>query len=253
MDNLDGLELSPSQHAYSIRLSDYAMQTNAVDLVRAAKEELTYWAADVVDKAISAALAAATTATSSARGAQEIFGGDAYSKATLASGDILTTDLVANAKTRLMSTTVKYWSGSTEGDSSDYKNPWLNTPEEPFVLFIAPENENAFLKDSQFVNASEYGNNDIVLNGEIGRYLGTKIVVTSNTPRFTDGGGASVIGHTCLLLKAKKASALAWGLPPTLKIFDYPSNLQTRIILAMNYATSVFYTDAIVKIWVTDA
>lgn len=262
LSNLDGLQLTPTQHAYAVYISDYALRTNAFDLINVAKEELVYYAGDVVDQGVAAGIRDAGTATSSVRGAQELFGGDASSTATIESGDILTTDLIADAKTRLMSKTCKYWSGGSQASSSAAKNPWISEPGEPFVLFLSPEQENALLKDSQFVNAAEYGGNEIVLNGEIGRYLGVKVVVTDNTPASGDGGqctgsdwggGTDVDGHMCLIIKSRKCAAFAWGRQPDLQAFPFPSNLQTRIVLAMDYATDSFYDDAIVKIFVSDA
>jgi len=262
LTGLEGLQLTPTQHAHAVFLSDYAVRTNALDLIAVAKEELVYYAGDRVDIAVAEAMRDAGTATSSARGAQEVYGGDASSTATLEAGDIISTDMVADAKQRLMSTAVKYWSAGSEATSSAKKNPWVSTPDQPFMLFIAPEQENAFLKDSQFVNAAEYGAQEIVLNGEIGKYLGIRILVTSNTPASASGGqatsddwgsGTNLDGHMCLMVKGGKAAAFAWGREPELEIFRYPTNLQTRIVMSMDYEAKAFYGDAIAKLFVTDA
>lgn len=261
MDNLDGKQLTPSIHAYGVAISEYALRVNAVNLLQAAKEELIYNAGDVVDQAIAAALRAAGTATSSARGAQELFGGDASTCITLEAGDILDTDLVAEGIRRLEDTACRYWSGGSEGVSSASKNGWFNTAAEPFVLFIASPQKTAFLKDSQFVNAAEYGSQEVLLNGEVGKYLGVKIVVTPNTPKSGDGdycldtswgSGTDLAGHMCLMVKSKKCAVFAWGLEPDLKVFEYPRELEMDLILAMDYAVSAFYTDAVVKIYVLD-
>lgn len=262
IDNLDGLQLTPSPHSYGVAIPRYLLNTNAVDLINVAKDELVYYAGDVVDQAIAEGLRQAGTATSSASGAQELFGGDATSLATLESGDILTTDLIADARTRLMSTTCKYWSGGSQGDSSASKNGWMPDDKEPFMLFLSAEQDNGMIKDGQFVNAAEYGTNEIVMNGEIGKYLGVKYIITPNTPASGDGGfcesddwgaGDGVKGHMCLMVKAKKACAFAWGDEPDLQVFDYPREQETDLVLYMEYDTDSFYDDAIVKIYVSDS
>lgn len=253
MDTLKGLTLTPSPHAYGIAISYAALRKNQVNLITAAREELTDYYADVVDTAVATALAGATAATSTTKGSTTLFGGDAYSTATLASGDILTTDMVAKARRILMGKTAYYWSGSSFSASSEGKSPWYPEPNAPFVLFIAPEQEEVLLTDSQFVNAAEYGANDVLLNGEIGKYLGAKVVVSVNTPSYTNWGSGSLAGHVCMLVKAKYAAALAWSQRPRLRIFDFPSELEQRVILEMDYAADDLHSDAVVLMKVADA
>jgi N4-gp56 family major capsid protein len=262
LTNLDGKQITPVAKNVGVALSNFSLQTNAVDLIRAAKEELTYHAGDRLDQDIAYAIAIATAAFNSVRGAQTIYGGDARAESELATGDKITTDIVADAKTKLMSTTMKYWNPAApaaEAVSALEKNPWQNVSGDPFVLFIAPEQENVFLKDAQFVDASEYGGNEVVMNGEIGKYLGIKIVVTDNVPSIVttaawDGGGnAGAKGHRCIMCKPKAAFAVAWAIKPDLKVFDYESELEKRLILEMAFAVGTVHNDAIVFIDVTDA
>lgn len=44
------------------------------------------------------------------------------------------------------------------------------------TLVIHPNCENSLIKDSSFVDASQYGGREVVLNGEIGRYIGLRVV-----------------------------------------------------------------------------
>jgi len=253
MDNLDGVTFTPTPHRYAINISNYALRINAVNLIAAAQEELAEYTANVVDSAIATALKDATDATSSAAGAQTIYGGDATSTSTLEAGDVLTTDMIADARKRLMSTVCKYWSGGSEGTSSATKNPWYPEPDAPFLLFIGPEQENTLLKDSQFVNAAEYGSQEVVLNGEIGKYLGIKVISTVNTPSATNwGSGSNLAGHICLLVKAKYCVGVAYGQRPTLNIVDWKIKDQKRIQLTMAYDVQTIHNDAIVKIYVVD-
>jgi N4-gp56 family major capsid protein len=262
LNNLDGVQIIPTDKSQGISVSNWALQTNAIDLIRAAKEELTYHAGDAVDLDIAYAVANATAATSTARGSQTVYGGDAQAESELAAGDTITPGIVADAKTKLASSTCKYWTPSSpaaEAVSSQKKNPWKNVPNDPFVLFIAPEQENSLMKDSQFINASEYGNNEVVMNGEIGKYLGIKVVVTDNVQSFTAGGTAldggsapGATGHRCIMCKPKAAYAYADAITPRIIVEDYPRQLSKDIILEMAYGVSVIHNDAIVFIDVAD-
>ena len=49
-------------------------------------------------------------------------------------------------------------------------------------LVIHPKIENALLKLSQFIDASVYGGREVVMNGEIGKYLGLRVLVTTLVP-----------------------------------------------------------------------
>jgi len=125
---------------------------------------------------------------------------------------------------------------------------------------IAPEQEEVLLTDSQFVNAAEYGSNEIVLNGEIGKYLGIKILVANNVTAVAAGGtspdGTSTVTpamHRCIMVKSQKCGAIAYGYEPKLTVFDYPNRAQQRILLETSYQAKVLYKDAVVFIDVADA
>lgn len=262
LNNLNGLQVSPTPKNAGVAISYWALQTNALDLIKAAKDELTYHVGDRVDQDVAYAFSSATAAVSGTIGAQTIYGGDARAESELTAGDKFTVNMIADAKTKLSSTTCKYWnpaSPAAEAVCSVRKNPWTNESNSPFILFISPDQENVMLKDSQFTNAAEYGSSEVVMNGEIGKYIGIKVVVTPNVPSFDtssalDGGSnAGAVGHRCILAKPKAAVALAWAIKPDLRVFDYESRLEKRLVLQMAYGTGVIHADAIVFIDVTDA
>lgn len=267
LTNLDGVVFTPARANYGVALSNYAIQTNAVNLVQSAKDELTYHAGDVVDAAVATGLGDATrSASNTSGGAQSVYGGDARSYVELAAGDTLTTDMIAEAKRKLKSTKVRYWAAAGAGESDEaenstsyVKNPWHGTPDEPLMMFIAPEQENILLTDSQFVNAAEYGGNEVVMNGEVGKYLGVKVVVSSNVEHTASGtahgstpdgiggsGSTSVAADRCMMVKAKRCGALVYGIRPRLYSFSYPSQLEQRVILEQTYQAQAVQDDAIV-------
>jgi len=258
--NLSGVVITPVPQNEGVAISNQAIRTNAIDLVKAAKDEMIYAAGDGLDRNVMATLNSdSNRATSTTLGSQAIYGGDATQASAITAGDTITTDMVAEAKRLLQSTNCRYWTyGTGKGTSSETKNPWQNESGNPFVLLIAPEQEEVFLTDSQFVNASEYGDPSVIRNGEIGKYLGVKIVVANNTPYYgaatthADTGTTAVAQHRCMMIKDKKSVGLAWGLKPRLAVFDYPTNLQKRLVLEESYASSVIHPDSIVHINVSD-
>jgi N4-gp56 family major capsid protein len=55
-------------------------------------------------------------------------------------------------------------------------------PTQGRFLAIAPEFHSLLLQDNRFIDASAYGTNTPVMNGEVGQVLGFKVVVTLNNP-----------------------------------------------------------------------
>lgn len=260
MDNFTGVTITPVQYSARITLENYAIRVNVHNLVEKAREQLIYGVADKVDRSIAIAIGDATETTSTVAGAQTLYGGDAVSDATLAAGDVLTTDLVAEAMNALEGTDAYYWSSGTRTLSSGTKNGWFMSTDTPFMLFIGPPQQMALRKDSQFVNASEYGSDEVVLNGEIGKYLGVKIVVTNNIEKVAagvagpDGQGNAAVGMTrCLLCVPNKAYCFVWGLAPEISVVPIQWQAAQSIVLECAFAGKGVFHDSVVKVDVANA
>lgn len=270
IDNMDAEAIAPTPKYAGVAISNFSLKVNALNLLNYAKEELSYAIGDHIDRYIVTQIGDATDASSGTTyGAQTLYGGDATSDKSLATGDVITTDLVAKGARYLKSLNCYYWvtadggATGTETQSAD-KNPWMPSAGEPFVLFIGPAQEETFRKDSQFVNAAEYGSDKVIHNGEIGEYLGIKIIVTNNLENVATTGTAPDCAQTggtaspgaimtrCIMMKGKKAFTFVWGQRPQLKVFDYPQRDQTWVTLVSAYAGAVIQDDAVVFIDVTD-
>jgi len=263
---VNGISLAPTDGHDGVELTNKSVRTSAIGIIEFCREELEYRLADKLDTACSTALDDAAAMSTTVNGMQTIFGGDATdANSGLDAGDTLTTDMIAKARRLLMSDLGYYWNTNawTQVTSAQItKNPWEPEASAPFVLYIAPEQEEVLMTDSQFVNASEYGGREVVLGGEIGSYLGTKVISTTKTPglaaedSFTHQGSTcsvDVASHTCFMVKAQKCGAIAWGLKPNVKVFDWPSGAKKRLVIDYSYAADSMYDDAIVKLAVTDA
>jgi N4-gp56 family major capsid protein len=62
-----------------------------------------------------------------------------------------------------------------------------NVPSDDRFLVISPEFEALILGDDRFTDASKYGSNTAILNGEIGRAVGFRVLVSNNLPGGTAG------------------------------------------------------------------
>jgi len=253
LSDVDGVEFAPTRYNYRVALTNKMLNTNAINMVRYAREELAYKWANDIDGAIATGLVAATVASSGVPGRMDLFGGDASSTTTLTDGDTIDTDMIAEAETLLEDKYNWYWDGVTHTRDSTLKNPWVNTSDSPYLLFIAPKQREIFRKDSQFVNASEYGSDDVLLNGEIGNYLGVKVITSNNVPSYTNfGAGGDVTGHKCIMVKSQYCGGIGWGQKPQIKAFDWPMRDQKQVILNFEYDVEALQKDAIVLLNVTD-
>lgn len=232
IDNVSTQTFTPAVQKLGARISKEVVDTSQIDYIRFAREQMAYDASFKIDNAFATAIEGTTPWTGYAA---VLYGGDATNTTTLEAGDILTTDLIAKGQRYLKA------------------NGWVSEPDRPFVLFISAVCEEALLKDSQFVNASEYGSNEIVMNGEIGRYLGLRVISTEQCPSAATWGGGSLAGHTCFLLKAKVAYGIAYRDRPTMD-FEYKKDEAAyRIYLDMSFECKTLQVGALVLIKVLDA
>jgi len=212
-----------------VAISKQVFMTCAVDLLAQARYVIAQDMADDVDLAIATMLQSTSITTNL------LWGGDATQVEDLSDGDVLTTDLIAD--------------GIRQIEINNFV---------PKYLVISPYQKATLLKDSQFVNASEYGSNEVVMKGEIGSYLGLKVIVTTNTNlSYTTGDtevnenaspGADM--NVCLLIGQNRqgmncAGGIAWKELPHID-YEYEKNEARHLIYYdQAFTTSIMFTEAI--------
>lgn len=165
MDTLDGETVTIDDDADwyegGIKISKQKVRTTPVDVMEVARHHLAKQIArdvdtELYDEAVNGAQSVVASAAA----------GNEYKETDHSSGSHvvdrtesgrLTPDSIAEAAARVEA------------------NEW-----EPYALVISSDHKKDLRTDSQFTNAAEYGSDDVVLNGEIGMYLGIRVVV-SNT------------------------------------------------------------------------
>lgn len=259
-NHINGVIIEPTPYYQAAYITNFGDFHNARNLVQDKMDELSYALADYIDVAIAKALGDATETTSTVAGAMTLYGGDAYSDNTLSAGDILTPSLINEAEVLLSGKTAYYWSGSTFTASTGIKNPWKNEPTDPFVLMIGQRQKQALRNSSQFVSAAEYGNRVVISSGEIGDYLGIRVICSNNTESVAaggtapDGGSAPSVNMTrCLLIKGRAAYTFVWGRSPRFESWTKGWQDAKGITLVCDFAGSIIHADAVIKIDVADA
>ena len=224
INNLTTVVFTPTTHKFGVAIAKDVVRTSQVDVVKHAREQMVYDSALTIDTAFNTALLADSTNA-------VLFGGLRASVGALVAGDVLDPDLIVRANRVLKS------------------NGWVPESDKPFVLTIPSVCEEALLKDSQFTNAAEYGSNEIVMNGEIGKYLGIKVISTEQCGAASFN---SLDGHYCYLFKAGVAYGIAYGEKPTLQ-FEYDKErAEYRVYLDMCYDINVLQGTALQVMKVLD-
>lgn len=225
-----------------IRISKEIALTSRVDLVALARYAIAQDMAQDVDTALSG--------TNSAAGvfqdtniSNRVYGGDATAPSGLTTGDIMTPELFADAMDLI--------------EANNFV---------PFMTFIHPKQLKALRKDPQFINASEYGGREVVMKGEVGQYLGNRIVPTTNVPNYsssdtdnnetTETWGAD--GHTAQFIGtnragAKVAGCLAWKERPNIGYEYWRSLSSHRVYYDQTFDTALVFKQAVALAKTTDA
>ena len=236
MSKLATVDLTPAWKLGGVAIDKALVQTSRVDLIEEAKFILAEDITEVMETDITKEIDNSVTTN-------VVYGGDATTPATLATGDKITVDLVADAIDK------------------------LGTKWKAALLFIRSAQRSVFHKSSQFTNAAEYGSNEIVLNGEIGKYLGVKVIETDLTQHYTAGdqdegiaGGTGLWGPTgssCQLIGfthgGRKPIGFAWKEKPNVD-YEYSKRKATHYLLSdVAYKAQVIHETACCLIKVSDA
>ena len=113
-------------------------------------------------------------------------------------------------------------------------------------------------KDSQFVNVAEYGGREVVLNGEIGRFLQFKIVSTTNVNAKTVGGQSwGADGHLCFAYgknpQGKWPVTLVWKEKPAYSMEFLKRWNNHYIYVDAAWDVELVQDSGVVLVYVTDA
>ena len=219
LDDYGTLDLTPAPFLSSVRITDDVIEEVQADVLA----DANYLIAEALAQYEDTLILSTVADTSSIN---EVWGGDATSEADLDTGDIMTTDLFANALRELR---IDSYGMATSN----------------LVCFIHPYMENAFLKDSQFVNAAEFGSDTVIQKGVIGKYLGVTIVSTPNVTANSPNSGS---GYTCLMWEVGKGPVVA--VKHDVRV-ETDRNVQYQcydVVGRIKFAVGVLFVNAVCKL-----
>lgn len=237
LTNIDTVSLTIGSSDWKlgkVTVSKQILLTSRVDLMKEARYQIAQNLARDVDKALATALQDATITNI-------VYGGGRTAIGDLVTGDVITTDLFSDAMDKI--------------DENNFV---------PAYAFLNTAQIKTFRKDPQFTSAAEYGSNAVVMKGEIGEYLGVKILVTTNTPNYASGAtdvnatpdtwGAD---GTCGIMvgvgrdKSNVAVALAWKENPNIGYEYDQDRANHEFYLNQCYKTGIIQPKAVCLIKVS--
>ena len=180
-----------------------------VSIVEMAHKQLVRQYLETIETDANSTLYGATVSSSAA---SAIFGGDATTTGTLATGDVITVDKIIDMKIEMQ----KKNFGKRPGDA---------------VLFIHPEQYKQLLKSSQFTNAAEFGGNAVVTRGVIEEYVGVIIEVSTLVTSASTWGSGALAGHYAFLIDPTAAAGIVWKEKAKVKVVTEDDERVHKVLL----------------------
>ena len=163
------VQVTPKEYGGAFQITRKEMDRAFANILNEKASSAGYALAKVKDDTIYAALVSGATTTK--------YSNQVAAATDIASSDVFETDLIADGISALRV---------------------LNR--DPVYLVIHPYQENALLKDTQFIDASQYGGREVVMNGEIGKYLGLRVFSSNVCTSVGVSTAGTDIGYKALLL-----------------------------------------------------
>lgn len=188
-----------------------------VSIIELAHKQLVRQYLETIETDANTMLESCTLSTSYA---SSVFGGDATTKGTLATGDVLTVDKLIDMKIELQ----KKNFGKKPGDA---------------VVLMHPEQYKRLLKSSQFTSAQEYGGNGPLTKGVIEEYVGIKIEVSTLVSEGTIAANTTsalmgvwgAAGHIVYMLDPSAAAGIVWKEKAKVKVVTEDDERVHKILL----------------------
>lgn len=207
LDNLDTVEATITSgsdwYKGGVAISKEALLTTSVDLVAEAENAITEKMAQDVDEALR------DEAVNNTPGAHNVD--------QTTSGEV-TPDSVSKAMEHI--------------ETDNYV---------PRFLVISPAHQHDLRTDSQFTNAAEYGDREVVANGEIGTYLGVRVLtstaISSKAVMVGENRAGELVGQ-----------ALVWKEEPNMAMEYDRESAEQRIYYDQAFTTVTIQPDALATI-----
>ena len=213
---VDRLEITVKEIIAAISVTRQVIEQVTFNVVDVLTDLLSEGVANKEDKDILAALNAASGI------AGTLYGGDATQESEVDSSDVFSTDLLANAITTMR-----------------------KEKREPREVVIHPAQEGPLLKSDKFINAAQYGGREVIMNGEIGQWLGIRVLKTTQVPTGTGAGGITTY-HAFLISERVWVEEVKRD--PEVEPKYEPGERKTYLYGTMEYGLGILNAKGIVKL-----
>lgn len=206
--------VTPSEYGSAFQITRKELDRAFVNLLNEKAADAGYALARIKDSTIISALVSGATST--------IYPNSKTAVTALATTDIMDTDVIADARKTLRA---------------------LNRT--GLYLVIHPYQEARLAKNSNFIDASVYGGREAVLNGEIGKYLGIRILVTNLVSTTGAGAGSTTLTAYQALLLGPRAFVVAQKRRPTIDSKYEPLDRAWTVAYVEDWGASVLNANEI--------
>jgi len=204
--------VTPTEYGGAFQITRKEMDRAFVNLVEEKAADAGYALAKVKDETIAADLVS--------NAGNSVYVNSKVST-TIASTDIFETDAIADAVTEIRKDNFS-----------------------PLYMIIHPVQEGPLMKSTQFTDASIYGGREVVLGGEIGRYLGLTVLSSTVVPTATEN---SITVYKALML-GPRAFVVAQKRTPTIDSKYEPLDRAFSVAYVEDWGESVLNANQICTI-----
>ena len=246
--------ITPTKSGCAVHITQEAIEGAELNLIRDSVTEAGIAIADKEDSDIIKGLLKYTVdyATLSGAATTTISGGLlVYVDET--ESNLTYVDYVDGKMVHAGACTVTYWQSSHSSDNFTDAladgNTWATSAYEniasavtevkgrkwnPKFCVMHPDALGGMLKSTMFIDASKYGSNEPIVNGEIGKIAGLKVLVTTQMP-----------AGTVIVVDPNRAAWMAVRRNLDMKRWDNPATDSIELYFYVEYGVSCTDTDAI--------
>ena len=213
------LQVTPTEYGGAFQISRKEIDRALANVIDEKARGAGYALAKVKDDTLFEALVTGATST--------VYPASKTAASDVATSDVFSTDLIAEGITTMRI---------------------LNR--NPTYLVVHPYQEGRLLKASDFIDASKYGSREVIMNGEIGKYLGLKVFSTTVATTVGIGASTASTGYNALLL-GPRAFAYVPKRTPTIDSKYEPLDRAFTVAYVEDWGYGVLNADEI-AVLVTD-
>lgn len=129
----------------------------------------------------------------------------------------------------------------------------LNYNADEKFCVMAPEDYELVLDDAQFVDASQFGGREAVLNGEIARYKGIRLLISNRTRRTgswataNENASPAAVEDADMWFLVRDSCTVGYKQMPTIETDRIVERLSTQVVSSVDFGVVLVYPDRAIR------